>query len=180
MRKVLISTAFILSMMLEAQAQQFALHLSSPLGLINKFGCKVEYRWGNMGVLAGATVYAQYGIPLTPGAMGTIECRRYGKKRESGRGENFFYIKGLAGHQQYNPGHGDGFLSAAEVPAATYYGLGAGVGRHINFNWFFIELSTGAKYVYSDVPQPDFFYITGPGAIFDLHFNFGFQTKRKR
>jgi hypothetical protein len=50
-----------------------------------------------------------------------------------------------------------------------------GVGRHINFNWFFMDVSTGLKIAYSTVKQANAFYIGGPASYFDLHFNFGFQ-----
>ena len=144
-----------------------ALHFSSPLGLISKAGIKLEVRAERLSLLFLATNY--HGI--MPGYQFGLEGRWYMAAKKALRAENFYYIKTVGGHQnRVEPG--SGFIS--ELPDTYYLGAGAGVGRHINFNHFFIEFNGGLKATVAPISDA-FFYITGPGALIDAHFNFGFQ-----
>ena len=173
MKKILVLLIFILSFS-GAHAQQFALHFTSPLGLINKAGIKAEYRTGRMGFVGFATRYFS-GLPDFPGLQYGVDWRYYSLPKKKKRSVDFFYAKLLSGHQEFRPRHGDNIVYFPEVLECYYYGAGAGVGRHINFGSFFMEFNTGLKLVAATQTQQLAFYITGPAAIIDLHFNFGFQ-----
>ena len=164
---ILVATAY-------CQEPTVALHIYNPLGLFQKAGGKVEYRVNRMGFLLGAIRY--YGsLPAYPGTQLGLEWRKYPTFLPTKRGENFFYTRLLAGHQEYRAAQGDGFFAIQEIPEGNYYGGGLGVGRHINYKMFFIDLNAGLKYVASSVKQQRAFYITGPASFLDLHFNLGFQ-----
>jgi hypothetical protein len=146
---------------------QLALHFTSPLSLLSKFGGKLEARGGNISLLFGATKY--YGS--FPGNQFSMDVRRYLDIGRGQRGQNYFYAKGLFGHEEYA---NDGILIGAAE--SDYYGGGFGVGRHISFGSFFIDLNAGGKYVRITDPWiSPIFFLTGPGAMVDIHFNFGFQ-----
>ena len=152
------------------QESPIAFHIYNPIGFVQKTGAKIEYRTNQMGFLFSAIRY--YGsIPSYPGNQFGIEWRRYSVRKEASRSENFFYAKAIAGHQEHVNSQGSGFMSVGEIPAGNYYGVGAGVGKHINFNHFFIDLNGGLKYVSSTVKQESTFYISGPASYLDLHFN---------
>lgn len=156
------------------QESTFALHLYNPIGLFQKVGGKVEYRTNRMGILVGAIQY--YGsTPTYPGTQLGLEWRNYSIPVPDRKGENFFYARMLAGHQEHLDAQGFGLFDVSEIPKGDYYGAGAGVGRHINFNHFFIDVNAGLKIVVSTVKQDDTFYLSGPASYLDLHFNCGFQ-----
>lgn len=176
MKKLIVTTVFSVIFLghIFCKEPTIALHVYNPLGLIQKVGGKVEYRANRMGFLFGAIRY--YGsIPSYPGTQFGLEWRKYSIPQPTKKAVNFFYTKLIAGHQEHLEAQGSGFLSVSEIPEGNYYGAGAGVGRHINFNHFFIDINAGLKYVASTVKQETAFYITGPASYLDLHFNFGFQ-----
>lgn len=176
MKKLLcISILFIFSTVVSfSENPHIAVHLSNPLGLIQKAGIKLEYRQAQTGLLVFATQY--YGaLPDYPGTQLGIEGRRYLMPKAGKRSDIFFYGKILGGYQQERLAYGEGFFNNMAVVAGYYYGLGAGIGTHINFNHFFIEFNGGFKGVFSTTKQELPFYATGPGSIVDLHFNLGFQ-----
>lgn len=156
------------------QESKVALHIYNPIGLFQKAGAKVEYRTNQIGFLFGAIQY--YGsIPSYPGTQLGLEVRHYALSELNMKKERFLYARILTGHQNYMNAQGDGFMSVSEVPEGDYYGAGVGVGRHLNYGHFFIDLNAGLKYVASTVKQEAAFYITGPASYLDLHFNLGFQ-----
>ena len=63
----------------------------------------------------------------------------------------------------------------------NYFFAGGGVGRHFNFDWFFLEINMGIKYTYvtnpPDVYNEHLFYSFGPGAIPDINGHFGIQIR---
>ncbi|MDZ4668757.1 MAG: hypothetical protein SGJ00_12880 [bacterium] len=157
---------------LYAQNSSFALHIYNPLGMFQKVGAKFEYRKNKMGFLIMGIQYYGY-LPSYPGTQVGLESRYY--TNPFNKNENFIYGKVYGGYQQHTNASGDGFLRRAEVPASNYYGFGGGVGRHFNYQHFFIDINTGLKFSLSDVKQDDAFFITGPASYLDLHFNLGFQ-----
>lgn len=175
--KKLLATFFLfifISVVGFSETPHIAVHLSNPLGMIQKAGFKLEYRPAQTGLLVFATQY--YGsLPDYPGTQLGLEGRRYLMQKEGKRSELFFYWKVLGGYQRERAAYGEGFTNHAFVPAGYYYGLGGGIGTHINFNHFFIEFNGGLKAVLSTTKQDLPFYATGPGSIIDLHFNLGFQ-----
>ncbi len=174
--KKLILVAFLFTIfvgVVYCQASKYALHVTNPIGFIQKAGVKFEYRTPQTGWLLALTQY--YGtIPDYPGTQLGIEWRHYALS-ESKRGENFLYAKLIAGHQQFRAQYGDGFFNHFEVPESYYGGLGAGVGRKISFNHFFIDLNIGLKASLSTITQDNIFYIVGPASFLDLHANIGYQ-----
>lgn len=143
----------------------FAVHFTSPIGLLNKAGIKLEVRGGNTSVLLGATHYHAF----FPGEQFSIEGRKYLNWDGGKRGQFYGYVKGIGGHENGDDEH---------AHATDYFGGGIGLGKHINFRHFFIDLNGGLKYVGAVYPHAigdDTFYFTGPGAVLDIHFNFGFQ-----
>lgn len=157
-----------------AQKSTFAVHVSNPISMFRKAGLKLEYRTSRVGVLLMGTKY--YGsLPKYPGEQGGVELRLYSKNEEQKTANPFLYTKVYAGHQDYFAGSGSGFTRVQDVPEGDYYGLGAGWGKHINFNPFFIDFNAGLKFTHSEVAQDIAFYITGPASYLDLQFNLGFQ-----
>ncbi len=176
MKKLLITLIIFSVFLVDIYSQEhtLALHIYNPLGLFQKAGGKIEYRTNQMGILLGAIRY--YGsMPSYPGTQFGLEWRRYSIQKAAKKSENFFYGRLLAGHQDHMNAKGDGFFAINEVPEGNYYGAGAGVGRHINYGHFFIDLNAGLKYVSSNVKQEAAFYLSGPASYLDLHFNLGFQ-----
>lgn len=157
------------------QKTNVAIHISNPLGAFNKLGCKIELRSNRMGFLLTATRYFDIAIPHYPGTQLGTEWRYYSAKDTLSKKENFFYSKLIVGHQEDRARSGDGFTSTNIVPEGYYGGIGIGIGRRYNFKQFFLEVNGGLKGVFSSVKQELPFYLTGPGAFIDLHFNFGFQ-----
>ena len=133
-----------------------------------------EYRVGvQRSFLFAFTKYWGY----FPGYQGYASFRQYVETR--GRHENFLYVKGGVGHAEYEPSDWlNKEKQVFEAPGDYFFG-GGGVGRHFNFGVFFLEATAGVKY--SAVPKPisnyyeRVFYVTGPGAIAEINFNFGFQ-----
>lgn len=162
----------IISSSVSAQKNRFTIQLSNPLGMFQKTGLKIEHRTKGMGVLLGAIQY--YGVlPRYPGTQLGLELRKYIVKKNLKDHENFFYLKFIAGHQNYFAGSGSGFTRLQEVPEGDYAGAGGGVGRRFNFELFFIDFNTGLKYVISEVEQSTVFYITGPASFIDFHIYVG-------
>ena len=157
------------------QRSTFAVHLSNPLGYFNKAGIKLEYQRNRFGFLLGAAKYFDIIVPHYPGSQFMAEGRLYQKLDSNQKSRNFFYSKVLAGHLRYRPFTGSGFTAIQEVPESDYWGFGVGVGKKVAIKNFFFEINTGAKIVFPSVAQKLAFYVTGPGSIIDLHFNFGLQ-----
>lgn len=164
----------------------FAIHFTSPLGLLSKAGVKAEYRFNPQNsLLAGINGY--YGF--YPGYQAALEYRHYFHKKPKEKAENFIYGKLGVGRSEFsNDGPFGLWGPYYSTQYNSYYGYsetkdlllaGAGVGRHFNFGAFFMEINGGLKATLMDPIGIDdnyrMFYITGPGAILDLHFNFGFQ-----
>jgi hypothetical protein len=159
---------------IHSQVPTVAFHIYNPIGFIQKAGVKFEYRENQMGFLLCAIQY--YGsAPSYPGTQLGFELRHYSIAKPESRSENFLYAKLIGGHQEHMNSQGSGFMSVGEIPAGNYYGAGVGVGKHINYGHFFIDLNGGLKYAVSTVKQESTFYISGPASYLDLHFNIGFQ-----
>jgi len=161
---------------------RFAIYLTSPIGILSKGGLMAEYRLNQQNALLLG--YSQY-WGFFPGYQGTFEYRMYFPVRKS-NSENFIYAKaglGYAGYDISQPAYtnisslGDG--RSNDAAPGTYVFGGGGIGRHINFDWFFIELNAGLKF--SQVTSAPhlyderLFYLTGPGSYADFNFHFGVQ-----
>ena len=177
MIRLLSTVILVFSLAINGYSQSFAIHISSPFGLVNKFGLKAEYRQKNIGYLLFTNVY--YGTVFAqPGSQFGAEGRYYFGTRRRVGGENFFYGKALGGVQNYVPSGGGGFFDQQEMLASYYYGVGAGVGRHFNLGAFFMEFNGGVKICVPSQNQGANYFVFGQGAAIDLHFNFGFQTEQ--
>ncbi len=159
----------------------YAIYLTSPLGLLSKGGLKVEYRINMQNaLLLGYTHYWGF----FPGYQGNLEYRKYFPARKS-LSENFIYAKagvGFGDYQYlkdyYQPDLFGDEKNTFKAPG-NYVLAGGGIGRHINFDWFFIELNAGLKFAQvvgkTHVYNERLFYTTGPGSIVDFNLHFGVQ-----
>ena len=160
---------------------RFAIYLSSPLSLLSKGGVKAEYRLDLQNSLSLG--YTQY-WGFFPGYQGALEYRMYFTQRKS-NAENFIYAKAGLGFADYMAKadykqvaiFGDGRND--DAAPGTYVLGGGGVGRHFNFDWFFIDVSAGLKFTEAVNPPTVYnehlFYLTGPGSYVDLNLHFGVQ-----
>ena len=190
MKKKVLLTLFVLFSLFvctESRAQyldpHFAIYLTSPLGLLSKGGVKAEYRLNlQHALLLSYTQYWGY----FPGYQSALEYRIYfaAHSRES-NSENFIYGKAGLGYAGYTPNSSNNQVTSIDdnhtndkAPGA-YALAGGGIGRHINFGWFFIELNAGLKFAQVTgqprVYNEHLFYVTGPGSIADFNFHFGIQ-----
>jgi hypothetical protein len=176
MKKIIVTIVLITASFSNTFCQEAKVlfHIYNPIGLFQKAGAKFEFRTSQIGFLLCAIRY--YGnAPSYPGTQLGFELRHYAVSKPESRSENFLYAKFIGGHQEHMNSQGSGFMSVGEIPAGNYYGAGVGVGKHINYGHFFIDLNGGVKYAVSDVKQESTFYISGPASYLDLHFNLGFQ-----
>ena len=174
MRKILI-TLLLLAANHVCFSQSFAFHLSSPLGMVGKIGAKAELRFGDESILlCGTYYYPTFFVFNFSGPQIAIEYRMYGFGSTGEYGQNYLYGKALGGSQGAIPAS-DGFFGHEAIKETSYYGLGGGVGRHLNYGAFFIDINAGLKFAYCPDP-PIGFYVLGSGAIVDLHLNLGLQS----
>jgi hypothetical protein len=120
-----------------------------------------------------------------PGNQFGAEGRKYFANEKGGRTNLFVYTKVLAGNADVNETYAPFWQTQSEtrtiVRGGSYVGAGAGGGCRMNYGAFFFEFSFGFKGVGGeglssmDVYDREIFYLSGPGAVADLHLNFGFQ-----
>ncbi|MES2702948.1 MAG: hypothetical protein V4649_09930 [Bacteroidota bacterium] len=152
--------------------KDFALHISSPTGLLSKFRLKGEFRFDSTHSIL--LCYTQY-WGIYPSFLTGGEYRWYHLHKR--HGDNYLYCELGGGsstgytlfNQDYNP---ESFVGP------TFYG-GCGMGRHINFSHFFLDLNGGIRVTtVSNYPHDYFgtYYVFGPGAVVRINLAFGFQT----
>lgn len=155
-------------------APRMSVHLSNPLGLVNKFGGRLQYRLNNgHSFLAGYRKYWGF----FPGYQATGTYQRY--FRAWHRFEGFYYGKIGVGEAGYTP---KPYFSGWESPYNSpegYAFVGVGGGRRYNFGPFFAEINFGLKYTWLLDKVQDYnknlFYSLGPGSFIDCSFHFGVQ-----
>jgi hypothetical protein len=176
MIKRIITAMLLLLVFFNANAQKpsYALHVSNPLSIGNKFALKFEVRTKQLGFLAYGVQFTDILVPHYPGTQWGLEGRYYSLKGVTPKHTNFWYVKGIQGVQQQKFGAGTGFNVLEKVPKATYYGIGAGLGKRYIFKKLFLEYNIGLRTVRVTAKQDYTFYLTGPASILDLHFNWGF------
>jgi hypothetical protein len=98
MRKLIICLLllFIIITTSTAQDKTNAIYLSNPMGLINKFGIKFEFRHAQQGYVIGIMRYFDT-FPNYPGTQLGLEWRRYANKNLFRRGKIIFMVKQLQG-----------------------------------------------------------------------------------
>jgi len=162
-----------------------AFTFSNPLGAAAKVGGGVEHRLGNFSYMASYYIYNG----AYPGAMTDLDLRKYVRKHyqhtefRNWQYQDFVYMRGFYGLAAFD---GDRML-LFDYPKniywdyLLYYGASAGYGRRYSNKAFFITVKAGlrgtaiydleeqAKHLYR------LFYFTGPGSIFELNFQTGFQ-----
>lgn len=187
MKKKLLISLFVILSCSAARAQyldpHYAIYLSSPLGLLSKGGVKVEYRLNLQNALLLS--YDQY-WGIFPGYQGDFEYRMYFTDRSKmSSSENFIYAKAGLGYSGYTANNNVSQISMLsdgqnnyDAPGTYVFG-GGGVGRHFNFDWFFIDINAGLKFSQVTNPPAVFnehlFYLSGPGSFVDLNLHFGVQ-----
>jgi hypothetical protein len=155
-----------------------AIHFTNPISVLSKIGIMAEYKLGvQRSVMFSYTSYRGY----FPGYQVAAAYRQYFQRwsnRDNIRHENFMYVRAGVGNSDYTP---PDWLKDGEayVAPGDYFFVGCGIGRHYNFGAFFLESILGVKYSGVPVPIANYneriFYVTGPGAIVEINFNFGFQ-----
>ena len=162
----------------------YAIYLTSPLGLLSKGGAKVEYRLNLQNSLSLS--YNQY-WGYFPGSQGDLEYRMdFTDRSRMSSSENFIYAKAGLGYAGYTASsNGSSQVSILSDGAnnysapGTYLFGGGGIGRHFNFDWFFIDINAGLKFAQLTNPPSVYnehlFYLTGPGSFVDLNLHFGVQ-----
>jgi hypothetical protein len=188
-KKLLVSIFVALSILsgTTARAQyldpHYAIYLPNPLGLFSKADIKVEYRLNLQNALLLS--YTQY-WGFFPGYQGALEYRMYFTDRSRrSSSENFIYGKAGLGFADYASDNGYPKISIFgdgrtnyNAPGTYVFG-GGGVGRHFNFDWFFLDLNAGLKFAELTTPPAVYnehlFYLTGPGSYVDINFHFGIQ-----
>jgi hypothetical protein len=150
-----------------------AIYLNNPIGWISKFRVKAEYR---MDVQKSIMVsYASY-YGFFPGYQAGLEYRNYHELLS--QHEHFWYAKMGLGEAKYKQ---IDIWAAPEMHAApgSYVFAGGGVGKHWNFDNFFIDINVGLKYTFVPSPEGDYneivFYSVGPGSIADINAHIGLQ-----
>ena len=188
-KKLFISLFIVVSILSGAAARaqyldpRFAIYLTSPFGILSKGGIKAEYRLNLQNALLLS--YNQY-WGFFPGYQGAFEYRKYSVKRQKeSNTENFIYAKAGVGFADYISRADYKQISifgdnrTDDAAPGTYLFGGGGVGRHYNFDWFFIDINLGLKF--TEVTNPPsvynehLFYLTGPGSYLDVNLHFGVQ-----
>jgi hypothetical protein len=189
--KKIITVLLVLGLMNAASAQEIktdssglkdngpiSVYINSPLGLLNKVRAKVEYRFKrDQSVLLSFAKY--HGV--VPGLQTYLEYRKY--YRKVNKTELFFYGKAGIG-KTMKPKYE--IYKKSYVTSGEYGLFGAGVGQSFSFGKsenFSIQLSEGLKFlpvINGEVDSAEngfrgMFYVTGPGAIFDLSINLGWR-----
>lgn len=155
-------------------APRLSIHLTNPLSLASKAGFKLQYRLNqDHSALVGYRNYYGY----FPGYQVFGEYHHY--YRTWNRWESFYYGKVGVGHATYDPKH---YLAGWDKPyndPGGYFFVGAGMGKRLNLDPFFMEFNFGLKYSHllevTDNINSNYFYTTGPGSLIDCSFTFGIQ-----
>ena len=162
-----------------------AFTFSNPLGAAAKVGGGVEHRLGNFSYMASYYIYNG----AYPGAMTDLDLRIYQNKHyehsihRKWSYQNFYYLRGFYGLAAFE---GDNMMFFDYPKNITwdyllYYGGSAGVGRRYSRGAFFLTVKAGLRGTVIDEleeqakPLYRLFYFTGPGSIFELNFQTGFQ-----
>jgi hypothetical protein len=157
---------------------KFSVHMSSPLGLASKVRVKLEYISADG--FAGLAGYTRY-WGLYPGNQVMLEGRKY---FDAKRRANFFIYTKVEMGDAHGKEYFELFVSNDEFRSlGNYWGVGAGAGWRLSYEKFFMEFSGGLQGVTFNSPQSrnytEVFFITGPGAVMDLHFSIGLQFDAK-
>ncbi len=155
-----------------------AVMVTNPLGMYTKIGGGLEMRYKSSSIVINLVNYSG----IYAGKQYRFEYQHY--KPTYKKNESFWYAKVCGGDATYD-GSKLSLLNDKTnkiYGPVNYIGGGAGVGRRINRNHFFLVMNLGVKYV---VLPPDFtddknerfrlFYATGPGSLLDCNLRLGFQ-----
>lgn len=169
------------------KAYRLAFTLSNPASAMLKYGGGVEYiRYGGIPTSYMVSYYKYTGAYF--GTQYNAEYRFYARRVyehrvNSWRYRGFFYVRSIVGSAGYD-GQGFAILGQKEdkfAPEHAYGGGAVGIGRKYWKGNFFMNVRGGVKYVI--IPGLDpidrslyrLFYVTGPGSIFEVNFQFGVQ-----
>lgn len=156
-----------------------ALRASNPLGMMSKVGGGLEFRMRSVSFMP--TYYTYYGA--YPSTLIGIEYNIFLRTRT--KHEYYFYAKAEGGNTSYDRSKLTYFNYSGNdlsIKSNSCAGGGVGFGKRFNFNVFFLAVSGGFKYLAFNPPLNTndqnlyrLFYLTGPGAIVDVHLQFGLQ-----
>lgn len=198
--KKLLLLLVIIIMTIQAQAQYFskweraytwpyfstALVFSNPLSGSSKYGGGVERKIGNISYMAGYYIYNG----AYPGAMADYDMKLYARRAYKHRNKdvwyrNFVYARPFVGIAGYNSDKLS-FMGVREGVTwyeKGYYGGSAGWGRRYFNRYLFMTMRVGlrATSFSLDPIEPEArqfyrqFFVTGPGSVLEVNFQFGIQ-----
>ena len=162
-----------------------ALTATNPLSATFKYGGGLEYRFRN---IAYMVTYNKYYKSLYQGVETDFDLRIYLRKRwmfsrSHWSYQNFLYLRGIAGSAGFVGPNLTilGYTNKTELPETGYLGGSMGIGRRYSKNIFFATVRAGIRGIaLPDLPKEDkdlyrLFYVTGPGSVLELNFQFGIQ-----
>ena len=188
LRKYLFTLLIILGFF-QASAQymrpyRLALTLTNPLGVMNKYGGGLEYRFRNVSYMY---TYYKY-ICAYSGTSMDLDIRVYLRKirrvnYSKWTYQNFLYTRGILGDAAFEGPNLTvlGYSNPLSLPEHLYVGGAAGFGRRYSKGILFATVRAGLRgCVLPDISEEDkdyyrIFYATGPGSILELNFQFGIQ-----
>jgi hypothetical protein len=169
MRNIFLFLFLTICLCVRAQNKDFTVYINQPIGLATKVRLSIEKDVSkNYSLLLNYTNF--YG--LVPGGQSYLELRR--NYREPNKSDFFVYSKMGAGNS---------------FQTNTLYGIfGIGLGEKFYFDKgqrFSFVCIQGCKFCPNVIGDEDpdtasgglrgLFFLTGPGSIIDLHFNFGYR-----
>jgi hypothetical protein len=162
-----------------------ALTFTNPLSATFKYGGGVEHRFHNFAYMF---TYNRYYKSLYPGVEIDLDIRIYLRKRYLWRRsgwsyQNFLYGRGIIGSAGFKGPNLTilGYTNKAELDEQFYSGGSMGFGRRFSKKIFFVTVRAGLRgIVLPDLQKEDkdlyrLFYVTGPGSVLELNFQFGIQ-----
>ena len=188
--KTLFITTLLLAASFAGSAQYIrrytvALTVTNPLSATFKYGGGIENRFGNVAYMV---TYNKYYKSLYQGEEMDLDVRVYLRKRwiysrNNWSYQNFLYGRGIIGGAAFVGPNltALGYENAAVLPEQAYLGGSMGIGRRYSKNIFFATVRAGLRViVLPDLTSEnkDFyrlFYVTGPGSVLELNFQFGIQ-----
>jgi len=162
-----------------------AVTVTNPLSATFKYGGGLEYRFRNFAYVMS---YNKYYKSLYPGSEIDFDMRLYLRKRwmysrSHWSFQNFLYLRGIAGSAGFDGPNLTvlGYTNPAIRDETDYLAGAMGIGRRYSKNIFFFTVRAGVRITaLPDLPSEDkdlyrLFYVTGPGSVLELNFQFGIQ-----
>ncbi len=158
-------------------------YVTNPLSAVVKYGGGLEYRKRNLSYTFGYFKYtgAYFGAQYDAG-MNFFLRNKWIHRNNDWIYQDFFYYRTIFGEAGYD-GQKFAFLGQKEDRFAekqAYGGLALGFGRRYHKGVFFVNIRGGVRAIYLGIDREikslyRLFYVTGPGSIVEVNFQFGIQ-----